>query len=233
MQNPSARTSTELSRTSSPQTGTSQADDRLTIGKAAKHIGVSIDTLRRWEKRGVVTALRSPGGHRYFLKKDLENLFDQKYTRAAPTKRTPAEKLESEAKLEETKEDLPIEEKVEVSEPVLIESAHSEPIRPPQPAPEATPQSIKPSEAKHIPTQQSMPAQDTPASYPSTTYQSISAVPASGVEQRVKEIVETGKAKKFPWGKALIIGLIIFGVVDIILFIVYLTSSRAPISPIP
>ena len=58
-----------------PQAGTALSQDRLSIGKAAKHIGVSIDTLRRWEKKGVVKALRSPGGHRYFLKKDLENLF--------------------------------------------------------------------------------------------------------------------------------------------------------------
>lgn len=67
--------------------------ERLSIGKAAEYLGVSIDTLRRWEKRGRVAALRSPGGHRYFRKEDLDNLFGKKYTRdieqVSPTAQMP------------------------------------------------------------------------------------------------------------------------------------------------
>lgn len=75
-------------------------DTRLSIGKAAKHLGISIDTLRRWEKKGRIIAYRSPGGHRYFLREDLDNLFGKKYTReetkqystqAAPTSPTTVE----------------------------------------------------------------------------------------------------------------------------------------------
>ena len=55
--------------------------ERLSIGKAAEYLGVSIDTLRRWDKKGRVASLRSPGGHRYFLKRDLDNLFGKKYVR--------------------------------------------------------------------------------------------------------------------------------------------------------
>lgn len=58
--------------------------ERHSIGKAAEYLGVSIDTLRRWDKKGRITSLRSPGGHRYFLKRDLDNLFGKKYVRETP-----------------------------------------------------------------------------------------------------------------------------------------------------
>ena len=53
----------------------------LSIGDAAEYLGISIDTLRRWEKRGKIVVLRSPGGHRYFEKEVLDNLFGSKYER--------------------------------------------------------------------------------------------------------------------------------------------------------
>ena len=53
----------------------------LSIGEASNYLGISIDTLRRWEKRDKVKVLRSPGGHRYFKKEDLDNLFGSKYER--------------------------------------------------------------------------------------------------------------------------------------------------------
>lgn len=53
----------------------------LSIGEASEYLGISIDTLRRWEKRKRINAYRSPGGHRYFIKSELDNLFGLKYTR--------------------------------------------------------------------------------------------------------------------------------------------------------
>ncbi|MCX7928827.1 MAG: helix-turn-helix domain-containing protein [Patescibacteria group bacterium] len=53
----------------------------LSIGEAASYLGVSIDTLRRWTKAGKISDARSPGGHRYFRKTDLDNLFNTKYER--------------------------------------------------------------------------------------------------------------------------------------------------------
>lgn len=47
----------------------------LTISEAAKFLGVSLDTLRRWDKSGKLVAIRKDGGtHRYYAKKDLELL---------------------------------------------------------------------------------------------------------------------------------------------------------------
>lgn len=45
----------------------------LSISEAAKFLGVSIDTLRRWDKSGKLIAVRKEGGtHRYYTQKDLE-----------------------------------------------------------------------------------------------------------------------------------------------------------------
>lgn len=57
----------------------------LTIGEASEYLGVSIDTLRRWEKKGRITPYRSPGGHRYYEKEELDSLFGKRYTRDEPT----------------------------------------------------------------------------------------------------------------------------------------------------
>lgn len=60
----------------------------LSIGKAAEYLNISIDTLRRWEKKGKVESFRSPGNHRYFIKEDLDKLFGKKYEHDAPRKRS-------------------------------------------------------------------------------------------------------------------------------------------------
>lgn len=45
----------------------------LTISQAAEMLGVSIDTLRRWDESGKLIAIRKEGGtHRYYKEKDLE-----------------------------------------------------------------------------------------------------------------------------------------------------------------
>ena len=45
----------------------------FTIGEAAKVLGVSIDTLRRWDERGQLKSIRSKGGHRYYFREQIEN----------------------------------------------------------------------------------------------------------------------------------------------------------------
>jgi excisionase family DNA binding protein len=45
----------------------------LTITEAAEILGVSVDTLRRWDKNGKLIAIKKEGGtHRYYRQSDLE-----------------------------------------------------------------------------------------------------------------------------------------------------------------
>ena len=45
----------------------------LKISEAAQILGVSIDTLRRWDESGKLTAIKKEGGtHRYYREKDIE-----------------------------------------------------------------------------------------------------------------------------------------------------------------
>jgi len=45
----------------------------LKISEAAEILGVSIDTLRRWDESGKLTAIKKEGGtHRYYQEKDIE-----------------------------------------------------------------------------------------------------------------------------------------------------------------
>ncbi|MEK7558207.1 MAG: helix-turn-helix domain-containing protein [Patescibacteria group bacterium] len=46
--------------------------DLIQIREAAEIIGVSIDTLRRWDESGRFRSIRSEGGHRYYKKQDIE-----------------------------------------------------------------------------------------------------------------------------------------------------------------
>ena len=45
----------------------------LTISEAARFLKISIQTLRRWDSKGKLKAIRSSGGHRYYSKEQLEN----------------------------------------------------------------------------------------------------------------------------------------------------------------
>jgi len=44
---------------------------KIQISKAAEYLGISVDTLRRWDKSGKFTAKKSTGGHRYYYLTDL------------------------------------------------------------------------------------------------------------------------------------------------------------------
>jgi excisionase family DNA binding protein len=44
----------------------------IPIGAAAKYLGVNVMTLRRWDESGKLPALKSIGGHRYYLRDTLE-----------------------------------------------------------------------------------------------------------------------------------------------------------------
>ena len=46
-------------------------DNLITIREASDLLGVSIKTLRRWEKQGKITSIRTPGGHRRYRQQDI------------------------------------------------------------------------------------------------------------------------------------------------------------------
>ncbi|NGY88278.1 MerR family DNA-binding transcriptional regulator [Bacillus megaterium] len=39
---------------------------KVSVGKVAREIGVTIDTIRRWENEGKITSERTEGGHRRY-----------------------------------------------------------------------------------------------------------------------------------------------------------------------
>jgi len=46
----------------------------LTLGEASRMLGVDPDTLRRWADAGKVEVLKTPGGHRRFLRESIEGM---------------------------------------------------------------------------------------------------------------------------------------------------------------
>lgn len=46
----------------------------MSIAEAANYLGVSIDSIRRWEKKGYIKSFRTPGNHRRYNKEDLDKI---------------------------------------------------------------------------------------------------------------------------------------------------------------
>lgn len=58
-------------------------EELLMISQAAEYLGVSLNTLRRWDESGKLVAIKKGGGtHRYYREKDLE-IFTSDLTRFA------------------------------------------------------------------------------------------------------------------------------------------------------
>ena len=58
--------------------------DWLTLGQAAKYLGVAQSTIRKWSDQGRVPAFYTPGGHRRYRRGDLETFLE----RSGPAGRT-------------------------------------------------------------------------------------------------------------------------------------------------
>jgi len=194
------------SQADSPQTPT----DRYSIGKSSEYLGVSIDTLRRWEKKGVITAYRSPGGHRYFLRPDLDKLFGQKYARVTSTE--------------------PKEQPLPTVKPHTISQDITSTPQPP----------IQPAKVELVPTPKLANVEIPPPPPQSEAIQQrqnleikardlIRATQPSPEPKTKKSI----KVSEIPWSKILLIGIVLFVIADLMLLAVFLTSSRPLVSPIP
>ena len=46
----------------------------LTIGEVAKRLGKTTTTIRRWEREGIIKALRTPTGHRLFAETEINRI---------------------------------------------------------------------------------------------------------------------------------------------------------------
>jgi excisionase family DNA binding protein len=51
--------------------------DWLTLGQAAKYLGVAQSTIRKWSDQGRVPAFYTPGGHRRYRRRDLDNFLER------------------------------------------------------------------------------------------------------------------------------------------------------------
>src|SRR5579884_3323446 len=49
----------------------------LTLGQAARFLGVAQSTIRKWSDQGRVPAFYTPGGHRRYRRGDLEAFLDR------------------------------------------------------------------------------------------------------------------------------------------------------------
>jgi len=65
---------------------TERLNDYLTVGEAARFLGVSPSTLRNWDRAGKVKAGRHPvNGYRLYRREDLQRLMGQ--IRSGPNER--------------------------------------------------------------------------------------------------------------------------------------------------
>ena len=68
-------------------------DEYLRVAEAAQYVGLSAQTLRRWDRDGTLTAVRRPGSdYRYYRRADLEP-FRLQYRRAEEAAATGAESI--------------------------------------------------------------------------------------------------------------------------------------------
>ena len=51
--------------------------DWLTLGQAAKYLGVAQSTIRKWSDQGRVPAFYTPGGHRRYRRGDLDAFLER------------------------------------------------------------------------------------------------------------------------------------------------------------
>jgi excisionase family DNA binding protein len=65
------------SDTSGGRGAAGSSTDWLTLGQAAKYLGVAQSTIRKWSDLGRVPAFYTPGGHRRYRRTDLDAFLDR------------------------------------------------------------------------------------------------------------------------------------------------------------
>ena len=54
-----------------------RSQEALAIGEAARALGVTVETLRRWDRDGRIRSFRTPGGQRRFPQTEIDRLRDE------------------------------------------------------------------------------------------------------------------------------------------------------------
>ena len=57
--------------------------DWLTLGQAAKYLGIAQSTIRKWSDRGRMAVFYTPGGHRRYKRADLDDFLERGASTAA------------------------------------------------------------------------------------------------------------------------------------------------------
>ena len=63
-------------------------NDVLSIGQAAKVLGVHPETLRNWHRQGLLEPYKTIGGHRRYSKAEIERLMYKKVSLSTQTQFT-------------------------------------------------------------------------------------------------------------------------------------------------
>lgn len=59
----------------------------LSVSEAARHLGVSLSTVRRWSDAGHLRGYRTPGGQRRFTQEQLDDFMASLSRNAPPSSR--------------------------------------------------------------------------------------------------------------------------------------------------
>jgi excisionase family DNA binding protein len=70
------------------QTPGNGGNDWLTLGQAARYLGVAQSTIRKWSDQGRLPAFYTPGGHRRYRQRDLDAFVAGSSGASAPASRT-------------------------------------------------------------------------------------------------------------------------------------------------
>ncbi len=66
----------------------------VTISDAARYLGVSVDTLRRWERKRKLIPRRTVGGHRRYARSQLESILKKPLEQVIKTYQTTTQPLQ-------------------------------------------------------------------------------------------------------------------------------------------
>jgi len=90
----------------------------FTTREAARYLGISLSTIYRMEKQGLISAIRTPGGQRRFSKKNLERYLKESQNFEAP--QNPSKYKKQNFRVKETGNDYALKNNQEISMTMTI-----------------------------------------------------------------------------------------------------------------